>query len=98
MHKRHMLTLSLQPEIKRLDIQHVILKVLLGGRNWFAPLNRLPLKRPRNILDIGCGTGLWCKEMGLSKAHNLRCSMLTRYRNAVSSKSRGFSNQLSMLI
>jgi SAM-dependent methyltransferase len=40
-------------------MQHAIIKALFGQRNWFAPL-----KRPKRMLDIGCGTGRWCLEMG----------------------------------
>ncbi|KAH8727077.1 S-adenosyl-L-methionine-dependent methyltransferase [Phaeosphaeriaceae sp. PMI808] len=45
-------------ENERLDMQHAILKALLSQKNWFAPL-----KRPKRMLDIGCGTGRWCLEM-----------------------------------
>ncbi|KAF2278458.1 S-adenosyl-L-methionine-dependent methyltransferase [Westerdykella ornata] len=48
-----------QSENERLDLQYEILKVLLKGRNYFAPL-----KDPRKILDIGTGTGKWAIEMG----------------------------------
>jgi SAM-dependent methyltransferase len=39
-------------------MQHAIFKALFNQRNWFAPL-----KRPKRVLDIGCGTGKWCIEM-----------------------------------
>lgn len=42
-------------------MQHAIFKALFNQRNWFAPL-----KRPKRALDIGCGTGKWCIEMGMS--------------------------------
>ena len=42
-------------------MQHAIIKALFNHRNWFAPL-----KRPKRMLDIGCGTGKWCLEMGTS--------------------------------
>ncbi|KAF1976984.1 putative Trans-aconitate 2-methyltransferase [Bimuria novae-zelandiae CBS 107.79] len=48
-----------QAELDRITLQYVIIKVLLGGRNYFAPL-----KDPRRILDIGTGTGTWAMEMG----------------------------------
>ncbi|EUC39397.1 hypothetical protein COCVIDRAFT_16934 [Bipolaris victoriae FI3] len=48
------------PEIERLDMQHVILTALFHQRNYLAPLK---LKRPKRMLDIGCGTGKWCFEM-----------------------------------
>ncbi|KAL6150105.1 hypothetical protein ACJQWK_02815 [Exserohilum turcicum] len=49
-----------QPEIERLDMQHVILTALFHQRNYLAPLKQ---KRPKRMLDIGCGTGKWCFEM-----------------------------------
>ncbi|KAF2835896.1 S-adenosyl-L-methionine-dependent methyltransferase, partial [Patellaria atrata CBS 101060] len=48
-----------QPECERMDLQFEILKVLFGGRNYYAPLND-----PRRILDIGTGTGKWAIQMG----------------------------------
>jgi hypothetical protein len=44
-------------------MQHLIIRALFDQHNWFAPL-----KRPKRILDIGCGTGKWCMEMGTSTA------------------------------
>lgn len=41
----------------RLDLQHHLLKVA-AGNNY-----RAPLRQPRAILDVACGTGLWCREM-----------------------------------
>ncbi|EAT76870.2 hypothetical protein SNOG_15775 [Parastagonospora nodorum SN15] len=52
------LTCDRQQENERLNMQHTILRVLLQNKNWFAPL-----KRPKRMLDIGCGTGIWCLEM-----------------------------------
>ncbi|RYN70093.1 hypothetical protein AA0118_g46 [Alternaria tenuissima] len=49
-----------EPEIYRLDWQHAIIKCLLHRRNYFAPLKP---KKPKRMLDIGCGTGIWCFEM-----------------------------------
>jgi SAM-dependent methyltransferase len=46
-------------EVDRLDFQHEILKYLFENRNYFAPLSN-----PKQILDIGTGTGQWCIEMG----------------------------------
>jgi SAM-dependent methyltransferase len=43
----------------RLDLQHHLYKLLLG-RNSFARL-----RQPRAILDVACGTGMWCREMAL---------------------------------
>lgn len=45
-------------EINRLDFQHFLLRRLLGG-NYAAPLPQ----STRSILDVGCGTGLWVREM-----------------------------------
>ncbi len=44
-------------EINRLDFQHYMLRYVLRGN--YAP----PLQRPRDILDVGCGTGRWSQEM-----------------------------------
>src|SRR5215472_12881635 len=43
----------------RLDLQHHLYKLLLG-RNYFARL-----RQPRAILDVACGTGIWCREMAV---------------------------------
>lgn len=45
-------------ENERLDAQHHLLRLVLGS-NYLAPL-----LAPRAILDVGCGTGKWCREMG----------------------------------
>jgi len=47
-------------ENERLDLQYEIIKVLLKGRNFYAPL-----KDPKKIMDIGTGTGKWAIEMGM---------------------------------
>ena len=44
-------------EVQRLDFQHFIIRQELHG-NYLAPLDR-----PKNILDVGCGTGRWAMEM-----------------------------------
>ena len=44
-------------EINRLDFQHYMLRYALRG-NYAAPL-----RQPRAILDVACGTGRWCVEM-----------------------------------
>jgi SAM-dependent methyltransferase len=44
-------------EIERLDAQHY-LELSVFGANVLAPV-----KRPRTIVDLGCGTGLWCREV-----------------------------------
>ncbi|CZT00760.1 related to methyltransferase [Rhynchosporium agropyri] len=48
-----------ETEIERLDRQHAMYKHAFKGRNYFAPLSK-----PRSILDIGTGTGIWAIEMG----------------------------------
>jgi SAM-dependent methyltransferase len=44
-------------EVNRLDFQHYVLRALLKG-NYLAPI-----KNPRQILDVGCGTGQWAYEI-----------------------------------
>lgn len=44
-------------ETNRLDLQHVLLFSALRT-NIMAPI-----KNPAHILDIGCGTGRWCREV-----------------------------------
>lgn len=46
-------------EISRLDFQHYMLRHVFHG-NYAAPL-----RQPRAILDVGCGTGRWAEEMAL---------------------------------
>lgn len=50
------------PELDRLDVQHEIIKILLDGRSYLAPLSKE--NPPRRILDIATGTGRWAIEMG----------------------------------
>ncbi|KAM3413477.1 hypothetical protein BST61_g11599 [Cercospora zeina] len=50
-----------EPEIQRLNEQHCILTQLKGSRLHFAPLPSA--SHPIRILDIGCGSGIWCLEM-----------------------------------
>lgn len=45
-------------EGERLDFQHFLLRHMLGS-NYLAPLEQLTI----SILDVGCGTGRWCREM-----------------------------------
>ena len=45
-------------EINRLDFQHHILRQAMKG-NYLADIK----DHPRNILDVGCGTGRWAIEM-----------------------------------
>lgn len=44
-------------EVNRLDFQHYIYRQVLHT-NF-----RAPIIHPRSIFDVGCGTGIWCKEM-----------------------------------
>ncbi len=44
-------------EDARLDAQHALMQMVLGA------LHLAPLSVPQTILDIGCGTGIWCREM-----------------------------------
>jgi ubiquinone/menaquinone biosynthesis C-methylase UbiE len=44
-------------EINRLDFQHYILRYAFQG------LYAVPLRNPRDILDVGTGTGRWAREM-----------------------------------
>ena len=46
-------------EINRLDFQHYALRALLKG-NYRAPLH---IFQPGHILDVGCGTGRWCRDL-----------------------------------
>jgi ubiquinone/menaquinone biosynthesis C-methylase UbiE len=41
----------------RLDLQHHLFKLAAGG-NY-----RAPIRQPREILDVACGTGIWGREM-----------------------------------
>lgn len=40
----------------RLDLQHHIFTLLLGGKLYLAPIGE-----PADVLDIGTGTGIWAK-------------------------------------
>lgn len=44
-------------EVNRLDFQHYMLRYAMRG-NYATPL-----RQPREILDVACGTGRWCAEM-----------------------------------
>lgn len=47
-----------QLELDRLNLQHHVLKLLLNGELTVAAL-----ADPKNILDLGTGTGIWGIEM-----------------------------------
>jgi ubiquinone/menaquinone biosynthesis C-methylase UbiE len=44
-------------EVNRLDFQHYVLRYAFQG------LYAVPLRNPRDILDVGTGTGRWAREM-----------------------------------
>ncbi|KAK5010313.1 hypothetical protein LTR28_010644 [Elasticomyces elasticus] len=46
-----------EAEQDRLDLQHHIYRLCLGGR-----LHCAPVKNPQRVLDIGTGTGIWAME------------------------------------
>ena len=48
------------PEVHRLNEQHYILTTARGGNLHNAPLRRRDGLR---VLDVGCGSGLWCLQM-----------------------------------
>lgn len=52
-----------EPEIQRLNEQHWILTQVKGGSLHFAPLPPAAEKPSPRILDMGCGSGIWCVEM-----------------------------------
>ena len=54
------------PEIHRLNDQHYILTAAKDGALHNAPLGPLLANtgaKPLRILDIGCGSGIWCLQM-----------------------------------
>ncbi len=62
-----------EEEINRLDFQHFILRGLLQS-NYVAPIS----SNPRDILDVGSGTGRWAKEMALEfpTANVISCDLV----------------------
>jgi ribosomal protein L11 methylase PrmA len=42
----------------QLDIAHHMFLMLLGNK-----LHLAPIQNPQRILDLGCGTGIWCMDM-----------------------------------
>jgi hypothetical protein len=48
-----------EKELDRLDLQHHMFKLVMGGK-----LYHVPLENPKQILDIGTGSGIWPLEMG----------------------------------
>lgn len=49
-----------EPEIQRLNEQHWILTQVKGGVLHNAPLSN---EASPKILDVGCGSGVWCLDM-----------------------------------
>lgn len=47
-----------ETEQDRLDLHHYLFKVLLGNKNYLAPI-----KNPHRILDVGTGTGIWALDV-----------------------------------
>lgn len=50
------------PEAERLDEQYEIIKEVMGGRLYFAPLSHQ--NPPKKVLDLATGTGRWAIEFG----------------------------------
>ena len=48
-----------ESELDRLDLTHNMLKISMGMKLFDATFS----KAPKNILDIGTGTGMWAIEM-----------------------------------
>jgi len=48
-------------ELERQDSQYEILKIVLDGRLYLAPLSHQ--NPPRKILDLATGTGRWAVEI-----------------------------------
>lgn len=49
-----------EAECERLDIHHELNMMIRGDR-----LHLAPIKGNEKILEIGCGTGAWCIDIGL---------------------------------
>jgi len=46
-------------ELDRIDMCHAKYYALLNKKRFFAPI----APNPQKILDLGCGTGIWCIDM-----------------------------------
>ena len=51
-----------EAENDRLDMHHHLATLIIGGKLTTAPIG----KNPQRILDVGCGTGIWCINAGKS--------------------------------
>ncbi|KAI9799047.1 MAG: hypothetical protein M1833_004241 [Piccolia ochrophora] len=49
-----------EQELDRLDLTNGMIRHMMKGRNFVAPIGRAP----QRILDIGTGTGIWVIDMG----------------------------------
>lgn len=49
----------------QLDIAHHLFLMLLNNK-----LHLAPIENPQRILDLGCGTGIWCMDMADGKHHS----------------------------
>ncbi|KAI8804341.1 S-adenosyl-L-methionine-dependent methyltransferase [Cladochytrium replicatum] len=49
-------------EGSRLNLQHHLIRQLYGGPNY-AGVSEADLRKGINVLDVGCGTGIWLAEM-----------------------------------
>ena len=47
-----------ESELDRLDLTHNMIKITMGMKLHIAPI-----EKPKKILDIGTGTGIWAIEM-----------------------------------
>ncbi|KAK0612190.1 S-adenosyl-L-methionine-dependent methyltransferase [Immersiella caudata] len=56
-------------EHERQENQYELVKILLDGRLYLAPLSKDPAKAPRKILDLATGTGRWAIEMADAFPH-----------------------------
>ncbi len=52
-----------QHEFNRLDFQHYLIRYVMQC-NYIAPITD-----PRGILDVGCGTGRWARELAIAFPH-----------------------------
>jgi ubiquinone/menaquinone biosynthesis C-methylase UbiE len=59
-------------EINRLDFQHFMLRYVLRG-NFAAPI-----RAPRDILDVGCGTGTLAIDVARGVRVGLHGALLPR--------------------
>ncbi|KND91937.1 Phosphoethanolamine N-methyltransferase 1 [Tolypocladium ophioglossoides CBS 100239] len=48
-----------EQELERMDICHAKYGALLDKRHFLSPIGEYP----QRILDLGCGTGIWCIDM-----------------------------------